>query len=125
LIPRFLIKFLTKFPEVNLIVNELTTDQIIYQLKNDLLDCGIMASPIKDKHLNEETLFYEEFVAYVSPSNKLGKKTTIKQEDLDLTDIWILTEGDCMRKQVITICGERKKDGLTARCDYQTGRVEA
>jgi LysR family hydrogen peroxide-inducible transcriptional activator len=124
LIPRFLIKFLSKYPDVNLIVNELTTDQMIYQLKNDLLDCGIMASPIKDKNLNEETLFYEEFVTYVSPSNKLSKKTTVKPEDLDLSDIWILTEGHCMRNQVINICGERKKDGLKARFDYQTGSVE-
>ena len=31
LIPRFLVKFLNKYPEVNLVVNELTTEQIIYQ----------------------------------------------------------------------------------------------
>lgn len=124
LIPRFLIKFLTKYPDVNLIVNEMTTDQIIYQLKNDLLDCGIMASPIKDKNLNEETMYYEEFVTYVSPSNKLAKKTTVKPEDLDITDIWILNEGHCMRNQVINICGERKKDTTKARFNYQTGSVE-
>lgn len=124
LIPRFLVKFLTKYPEVNLVVNELTTDQIIYQLKNDLLDCGIMASPIKDKNLNEETLYYEEFVAYVSASNKLFRKTTIKADDLELSDIWILNEGHCMRNQVINICGERKKDNSKSRFEYQTGSVE-
>lgn len=124
LIPRFLVKFLTKYPEVNLVVNELTTDQIIYQLKNDLLDCGIMASPIKDKNLNEETLYYEEFVAYVSSSNKLSRKTTVKPEDLELSDIWILNEGHCMRNQVINICGERKKDNNKSRFEYQTGSVE-
>ena len=124
LIPRFLVKFLNKYPEVNLVVNELTTEQIIYQLKNDLLDCGIMASPIKDKNLNEEVLYYEEFVAYVAPSNKLSKKTTLKGTDLDLEDIWILNEGHCMRNQVINICGERKKDTNKARFEYQTGSVE-
>ena len=77
LIPRFLVKFLNKYPDVNLVVNELTTEQIIYQLKNDLLDCGIMASPIKDKNLNEEVLYYEEFVAYVAPSNKLSTQNEI------------------------------------------------
>lgn len=124
LIPRFLVKFLSKYPDVNLVVNELTTDQIIYQLKNDLLDCGIMASPIKDKNLNEEILYYEEFVAYVSASNKLAKKTTLKASDLDLSDIWILNEGHCMRNQVINLCGERKKDNTKARFEYQTGSVE-
>ena len=124
LIPRFLIKFLTKYPDVNLIINELTTEQIIYQLKNDLIDCGIMASPIKDKNLTEETMYFEEFVTYVSPSNKLAKKTTVKPEDLDIADIWILNEGHCMRNQVINICGERKKDSFKARFNYQTGSVE-
>lgn len=124
LIPRFLVRFLNKYPEVNLVVNELTTDQIIFQLKNDLLDCGIMASPIKDKNLNEETLYYEEFVAYVAPSNKLSKKNTIRPDELDISEIWILNEGHCMRNQVINICGERKKDTTKARFEYQTGSVE-
>lgn len=124
LIPRFLVKFLNKYPEVNLVVNELTTDQIIQQLKNDQLDCGIMASPIKDKNLNEETLYYEEFVAYVSKSNKLAKKTTVKAGELDLNDIWILNEGHCMRNQVINLCSDRKKDNTKARFEYQTGSVE-
>lgn len=124
LIPRFLVKFLNKYPEVNLVVNELTTDQIIQQLKNDQLDCGIMASPIKDKNLNEETLYYEEFVAYVSKSNKLSKKTTLKAGELELEDIWILNEGHCMRNQVINLCSDRKKDNTKARFEYQTGSVE-
>lgn len=124
LIPRFLVKFLDKYPDVNLVVNELTTDQIIQQLKNDQLDCAIMASPIKDKNLNEETLYYEEFVAYVSKSNKLAKKTTLKAGELDLEDVWILNEGHCMRNQVINLCGDRKKDNNKARFEYQTGSVE-
>ncbi len=124
LIPRFLVKFLNKYPDVNLIVNELTTDQIIHQLKNDQIDCGIMASPIKDKNLKEEVLYYEEFVAYVSPSNKLAHKNTIQSSDLDMSDIWILNEGHCLRNQVINICGDRKKDKHQARFEYQTGSVE-
>jgi LysR family transcriptional regulator, hydrogen peroxide-inducible genes activator len=124
LIPRFLIKFLNQYPEVNLIINELTTEQIIYHLKNDLIDCAIMASPIKDKNLNEETLYYEEFVAYVSKDNKLFKKNTLKYDDLDINDIWILNEGHCMRNQVLNICGERKKSSTKSRFEYQTGSVE-
>jgi LysR family hydrogen peroxide-inducible transcriptional activator len=124
LIPRFLIKFLDQYPDVNLIINELTTEQIIYHLKNDLIDCAIMASPIKDKNLNEETLYYEEFVAYVSKGNKLFKKNTLKYEDLDIGDIWILNEGHCMRSQVLNICSERKKGNSKTRFEYQTGSVE-
>jgi LysR family transcriptional regulator, hydrogen peroxide-inducible genes activator len=124
LIPRFLVRFLNKYPDVNLIINELTTEQIIQHLKNDQLDCAIMASPVKDKSLNEQTLYYEEFVAYVSKSDRLFKKNTLKTDDLDLKDIWILTEGHCMRNQVLNICGERKKDNNKTRFEYQTGSIE-
>lgn len=124
LIPRFLITFLKKYPDVNLIINELTTEQCIFQLKNDMIDCAIMASPIKDKSLIEETLFYEEFVAYVSKNNKLFKKQNIKNEDLDIKDIWLLNEGHCLRSQVLNICGDRKKDHVNSRFEYQTGSVE-
>ncbi|MBC7425727.1 MAG: hydrogen peroxide-inducible genes activator [Bacteroidia bacterium] len=124
LIPRFLISFLKKNPNVSLTVSELTTEQIIIQLKTDQLDCGIMASPIKDKNLNEETLYYEEFVGYVSKSNKLFKKTTIKPEDLDVEDIWILAEGHCMRNQVVNICAKSGKVNKQSRFNYQTGSIE-
>jgi len=124
LIPRFLLIFLKKYPEVNLIVNELTTDMCIHHLKNDLIDCAIMASPIKDKSLTDNLLYFEEFVSYVSKTNKLFSKNTIKGSDLDLKEMWLLNEGHCMRNQVLNICGERKKDTINARLEYQTGSVE-
>ena len=49
---------------------------------------------------------------------------SMEHSDLDLSDIWILNEGHCLRNQVINICGERKKDKHQARFDYQTGSVE-
>jgi LysR family hydrogen peroxide-inducible transcriptional activator len=68
---------MTKYTEVQLVVWEYTTEQIILELKKGLLDCGIISTPLGDSILNEMPLFYENFVAHISKSSSLVNKKTI------------------------------------------------
>ena len=68
LLPMFLNNFIKKYPKVNLIIEEQTTEDIIKKLKNGHLDCAIAATPLEEENLKEIVLYYELFVAYV-PSN--------------------------------------------------------
>lgn len=74
LMPKVISAFMDKYPRVQLLVWEYTTEQIIHELKNGLLDCGILSTPVKDKSLQENPLFYECFAAYLSKSSPLIKK---------------------------------------------------
>lgn len=49
LLPLFITKFMKKYPSVRLVIEELLTDVIIEKLNNDLLDVGVLVSPLMKK----------------------------------------------------------------------------
>ncbi|MBC8043034.1 MAG: hydrogen peroxide-inducible genes activator [Rhizobacter sp.] len=124
LLPIFLLSFLKQYPHIKLTVAELTTVQIITQLRSELLDCGILATPLAEGNLTEHPLFYEPFVAYTSPSSPLFNKTIIRPDDMDIHETWLLSEGHCMRSQVINLCKEKRQYLDYAEFEYQTGSME-
>lgn len=123
LMPQIISAFMKKYPEVQLIIWEYMTDQIISELKNGLLDCGILSTPLEDKNLHESPLFYESFVAYLSKSSPLTSKKNLQASDINLDDLWLLNEGHCMRNQILNIC-KRKKSNEVRAFEYNTDSVE-
>ncbi|MEI6347598.1 MAG: LysR substrate-binding domain-containing protein [Bacteroidota bacterium] len=124
LIPQFLINFIEKYPEVILTISELTTAQIIEQLKLGMIDCGILATPIHEPAITEIPLYWEPLVAYVSKKHSLFKKSSLSMGEIDINEVWLLNEGHCLRNQVINFCHDLKKHIEVIRLDYQTGSVE-
>ena len=124
ILPKILNGFIQKYPQVKLIVWEQTTEQIIQQLKQGTLDCGLLSTPLHESTLTEIPVFYENFVAYASKNSKLYKKKTISPDDIDMEEIWVLNEGHCMREQVLNICQRRKATKGFQHFEYNTGSVE-
>ena len=102
---------------------EYTTEEIVQNLKIGVIDCGILATPLVDTAINEQPLFYESFVGYVSKNSKLFKKKAIDAQDFEEENIWLLNEGHCMRSQVLNICRNTKNNKHQA-LTYNTGSVE-
>jgi LysR family hydrogen peroxide-inducible transcriptional activator len=123
LMPQIISAFMKKYPDVQLVVWEYMTDQIVSELKNGLLDCGILSTPLEDKNLQENPLFYESFVAYLSKSSPLTSKKTLQASDINLDDLWLLNEGHCMRNQILNICNRKKSTEVRA-FEYNTDSVE-
>ncbi|MBK0383134.1 hydrogen peroxide-inducible genes activator [Pedobacter sp. SD-b] len=122
LLPHVIGGFIEKYPKVKLIVSELTTENIIHQLKVNLLDCGILATPLDENALTERPVFYENFVSYISKHSPIFKKKAINTSDLDVDNLWLLNEGHCMRNQVLNIC--KHKNSNDAKLEYNTGSIE-
>jgi LysR family hydrogen peroxide-inducible transcriptional activator len=66
LLPLFIPAFTKGYPHVKLVISEFTTAQVITQLREGKIDAGILATPLNEKGIKEDVLFYEEMVAYVS-----------------------------------------------------------
>ncbi|MEO6187834.1 MAG: hydrogen peroxide-inducible genes activator [Ginsengibacter sp.] len=124
LLPLFLNSFLKKYPLLKVKIAELTTQQIIDKLKHHQLDAGILATPLNNESLNEHPLYYEEFVVYASPDEKLMKKKFLLQDDIDTNHLWLLEEGHCLRSQVLNLCGLRKKDLEKSNLEYEAGSIQ-
>ena len=124
LLPLFIQQFIKKYPLVKLIVTELTTELIVSRLKEGRIDVGILVTPLDEKGIKEEPLFYEEMVAYVSKKDKAYKKIYILPQDIDPAKVWLLEEGHCFRSQIINLCELRKASVGGGHFDYEAGSIE-
>ncbi len=125
LLPLFLEKFTTNYPSVKLIVEELQTQQIIHQLKEDTIDAGILVTPLHIKGIIERPIFNEPFLAYLSPNHPLLSLEKISDKDLSLDDIWLLNEGHCFRDQAIEVCKKiRGNNPQRKNLVFESGNLE-
>lgn len=125
LLPLFLESFTKSYPKVNLIVEELQTQQIILKLKQDKIDAGILVTPINTCGIVEQPLFKDPFVVYLTPNHPLHRLKKVSGNDLILDDIWLLTEGHCFRDQAIEICKRVKGKGLPRKnLEFESGNLE-
>ncbi|MCA0932028.1 LysR family transcriptional regulator [Lutimonas saemankumensis] len=104
LLPIFLKNFLNKYPKVKLVIEELTTEEIIKKLTDGHLDVGIAATPLENEAIKERPIYYEPFIGFVSSDHRLFSKPNISEEDLDIDDVLLLEEGHCFKNSVINIC---------------------
>lgn len=104
LLPMFLKNFIKKHPKVKLIIEELTTDEIIARLKDGHLDAAIAATPLEDDNIKERVLYFEPFVSYIPKGHRLHTNKKIDVSDLDINDMLLLEDGHCFRDGVINLC---------------------
>lgn len=125
LLPIFLNQFLEKFPGVKLIIHELTTPEIVLQLKQNTIDVGLLATPLKDENINEIPLFVEDFVVF-DCSQKYAKrrKNYILPKEIDIDKLWLLEEGHCLRSQVINLCEIKEQQQEENQLIFSTGSIE-
>lgn len=111
-----------KYPQLNLVIKETITEEVIHELKNNRLDCGLVVTPLKDPSIKEDVLFYEELFVYVSKKNALIDKKYVLPNDIDPSKLWLLEEGHCFRSQVLNLCELQKRGDLHVK--YETGNIE-
>ena len=111
-----------KYPELHLVIKESITEELVHELRNNRLDCGLVVTPLKDPSIKEDVIFYEELFVYVSARNALKDKKYVLASDIDPNQLWILEEGHCFRSQVLNLCELRKTNDFRFR--YETGNIE-
>jgi LysR family hydrogen peroxide-inducible transcriptional activator len=104
LLPVFIGNYKRKYPNIFIKVVEATTENIVGLLNKDLIDVGILVTPLKEEKIIEKPLFYEEMLIYANSGHKLHTKKEITLQDIATPEIWLLSDGHCFRDQVINLC---------------------
>ena len=104
LLPMFLRNFINKYPKVNLIIKEQSTESLIRNLQDGHLDAAIAATPLEIEFITERPLYYEPFVGYVPEGHRLGSAKKLAPSDLEINDVLLLQDGHCFRDGVINLC---------------------
>jgi len=124
LLPLCIPSFVKQYPNVKLVVNELTTELIITKLKEGKIDVGILVTPLQEQGIQEHVLFYEELLAYTSKANVAYKKKYLLPGDIDPNKLLLLEEGHCFRSQIINLCALRKRSREGSYFEYEAGSLE-
>ena len=105
LLPLFLKTYVKKYSKVNLIIEELTTEEIIKKLNEGYIDAAIAATPLENASIEERVLYYEPFIGYISDKHRLFNNKKLKVSDLDIDDILLLDDGHCFKDNILNLCG--------------------
>jgi len=97
----------SKYPNLKLNFIEITTENIVRQLKDDLLDVGIVSTPLNIKELEEEIMYYEKLLVYGTLSNSNTKYLSPKE--ISNEKVWLLEQGHCLTDQIINVCSLNTK----------------
>ncbi|MBC7382256.1 MAG: LysR family transcriptional regulator [Bacteroidia bacterium] len=124
LLPLFLKKFMQQYPLVKLVIHEYTTDVAILKLKSGELDAALLATPLNDHAITEEPLFYEKYFLYVNLKEKGFDKQFVLPANINISRLWLLEEGHCMRSQILNFCELKRQRKFEETLNYSSGSIE-
>lgn len=124
LVPRFATFFVKKYPKVQLVIEELLSNDIIRKLQDDLLDVGIMVAKEYSTGLVKIPIFYEEFLLYFASNHQLSRYSEVPLDQLHPNEMWLLKEGHCFRDQIQNFCGEQFFKQSNKTLAFESGSLE-
>jgi len=117
LLPHVVPQIHTRFPELELLLVEEKTEEILHQLRDGRLDAGILALPVHGDHLHQEPLFTEDFLLAVPSDHPLADSHLVRTSVLAAEQLLLLEEGHCLRDQALAVCeltGATERNGFRA-----------
>lgn len=105
------------FPELEVLLAETKSLELLEQLRTGGLDAAVLAMPIHEDWLVSEPLFREDFVLATPVGHKLAQAVPLQSTDLQGEDLLLLDEGHCLRDQALEFCqtsGAAERDGFRA-----------
>ena len=109
LLPRFFPQLMKKYPDLDIRVIEMKTNDIKKALQTGEIDAGIVASLAGMEELQQTPLFYEQFFVYVSRKDILFNSEVIRTSDLN-------------GEQLVRFC--QMKSARASQLAYHLGSME-
>ena len=104
LLPRLFPQLMKKYPQLDIRVVEMKTNDIKKALQTGDIDAGIVAGLAGMEEFRQIPLFYEQFYTYIARENRLFSNEVIRTSDLTGEQLWLLDEGHCFRDQLERFC---------------------
>lgn len=117
LVPMFYKIFHESHPNIELVIKEMTTEEILDSLHDGTIDFALAVTPLEEPGIREKVLFYEPLAAYIPENHFLHDKKKLTVADLDTDDILLLKEGNCFRNNVLNLCEPKKLKEPAVRLD--------
>ncbi|WP_274571645.1 LysR substrate-binding domain-containing protein [Neisseria leonii] len=117
LLPKLILSLRGIAPNMPLMLEENYTASLVEQIKCGDLDVVVAAEPFSEPGLVCEPLYREPFFVIVPKGHPFEACDTVSRQDVAREQVLLLTEGNCMRDNVLDSCSElaarQKISGLT------------
>jgi LysR family hydrogen peroxide-inducible transcriptional activator len=120
-LPLIMKPLVEKYPLLHLEIHEVTTNQMIKDLREGKLDVGILSTPIASTDLETQRLYVEDLrlYGYLTTGGKQLSKTDLSQQR-----IFLLQEGHCLRDQIIQLCDLKNHKSLQANLSVESNTFD-
>ena len=117
LLPHVMPTLRARFPQLELLLVEEKSDELLQRLREGKLDAALLALPLHDDQLHAEFLFEEPFVLAAPQQHPLAGRSALDAAELSDETLLLLEDGHCLRDQALDVCrlsGAREKSGFRA-----------
>ena len=121
LLPSLMPQLNQHFPELDLLLVEEKTPELIHQLESGTIDCALLAMPVHSDTLRVQHLFDEPFMLAVSRRHRLADRKSVKLTDIANENVLLLEDGHCLRDQALEVC---QMVGITESNNFRATSLE-
>lgn len=122
LIPRFLPQLMNEYPDLDIRITEMQTEEMKKAMRRGDIDAGILAQIEGLEEFETAHLFYEKYFVYTAKNDFLFHQQSIRTADLNEGYLWLLDEGHCFRDQLVKFC--QLKAATKSKKAYNLGSIE-
>ena len=123
-LPGLLSRFSQEHPDIGVLVQEDTTEELIRRCSHGDIDLAILALPVIAKYIEVEALFEEELLLVVASGHPLEKVRNITAASVDAYPFVMLSEAHCLAENISSFCRKNAIQPVTVERTSQITTVQ-
>ena len=104
LLPKLLPQLRSHFPQLQLFLQEDTTQRVYEKLMSGALDLILIAFPYELRNVEKMTLFKDPFLLAYKKGSKFIEAQKVTADHLESESILLLEDGHCLREHALSAC---------------------
>jgi len=120
-LPQRLRTFSAKFPAVEVVVHEDTTDLLAAAVLAKKIDLALVSLPVERSGLVAEEFFDEKLLVALPAAHRLAKKRRLTLDDLEQEAFLLMKEEHCLAGQALQFC---RFNGFAPRVSFRSAQIE-
>jgi len=120
-LPQRLRAFSSRFPAVEVVVHEDTTDQLAAAVLAKEVDLALVSLPVERVGLAAEEFFDEKLLVALPAGHALAKRPRLTFDDLEREAFILMKEGHCLSGQALQFC---RINGFAPQISFRSAQIE-
>lgn len=120
-LPQRLRAFSSRFPAVEVVVHEDTTDQLAAAVLAKEVDLALVSLPVERVGLAAEEFFDEKLLVALPDGHALAKRPRLTFDDLEREAFILMKEGHCLSGQALQFC---RINGFAPQISFRSAQIE-